>query len=39
MTLNEVFILAEDTIPAFFEYANRALKWNYTGYSIGGGLL
>lgn len=31
MTLNEAFILAEDTIPAFCEYANRALKGNYTG--------
>ena len=31
MTLEEAYILLEDTVPAFCEYANRALKGIYYG--------
>lgn len=28
MTLEKAYILSEDTVPAFCEYTNRALKRN-----------
>ena len=31
MTLEKAYILSEDTVPAFCEYANRALKGIYYG--------